>query len=153
MAKMNKAQRAAAAAAKVEETVLVVNTVEIPAEVMDEQVILDQIIAAEQTSVEAKSKPGRPVKEGSARQLRLAEMEARRIAAGGYVGRGRPVNTESERQKREQARLDKISAGEVIKRGRPKMIVVTAAPAAEIVADLVAPVEVMVESNTEEVKA
>ena len=66
---------------------------------------------------------GRPTVPGSARQMRL-EAQAKRIAEnGGIVKLGRPVVATSTRQQKIQERLSKLAAGEVIKRGRPKMIV------------------------------
>ena len=67
----------------------------------------------------AEVKPlGRPVNPNSARQIRLAEMEAKR--QNGELKRGRPVNGSSERQKRlkQLAKKAKANGGE-IKRGRP----------------------------------
>lgn len=66
-------------------------------------------------------KRGRPVNGTSARQARLAELAAKAEMNGGSVKRGRPVNGESERQKRLAERAAKVEAGNVIKRGRPKM--------------------------------
>jgi hypothetical protein len=60
---------------------------------------------------------GRPVNPNSERQKRLAELEAKR--ANGELRRGRPVNTESARQKRLAEQSAKTSNGGVIKRGRP----------------------------------
>ena len=61
---------------------------------------------------------GRPVDPNSERQKRLAELEAKR--ANGELRRGRPVNGTSARQ----ARLAELAAraeanGGVVKRGRP----------------------------------
>jgi hypothetical protein len=92
---------------------------------------------------------GRPVNENSVRQIRLAELEAKR--SNGELKRGRPVDTTSERQLRlkiqainktlgigqgrpvnlnsaRQIRLaeleaKKVANGGVIKRGRPVTIV------------------------------
>jgi hypothetical protein len=94
-------------------------------------------------------KLGRPVNVNSVRQIRLAELEAKR--SNGELKRGRPVNTTSERQLRlkiqainktlgigqgrpvnpnsaRQIRLaeleaKKVANGGVIKRGRPVTIV------------------------------
>jgi len=94
-------------------------------------------------------KLGRPVNANSVRQIRLAELEAKR--SNGELKRGRPVDTTSERQLRlkiqainktlgigqgrpvnlnsaRQIRLaeleaKKIANGGVIKRGRPVTIV------------------------------
>jgi len=61
---------------------------------------------------------GRPVNPNSERQKRLAELEAKR--ANGELKLGRPVNGTSARQKRlaEMAAKAKANGG-VIKRGRP----------------------------------
>ena len=45
-------------------------------------------------------KRGRPVNPNSERQKRLAELEAKAEANGGVIPRGRPTNPNSERQKR-----------------------------------------------------
>lgn len=94
-------------------------------------------------------KTGRPVNPNSARQIRLAELEAKR--SNGELKRGRPVNENSERQFRlkmkaigltlgqgrpvnpnsaRQIRLAELKAkaelnGGVVKRGRPAKVVVT----------------------------
>ena len=94
-------------------------------------------------------KLGRPVNPNSARQIRLAELEAKR--SNGELKRGRPVNENSERQFRlkmkaigltlgqgrpvnpnsaRQIRLAELKAkaelnGGVVKRGRPAKVVVT----------------------------
>jgi hypothetical protein len=93
-------------------------------------------------------KTGRPVNPNSARQIRLAELEAKR--SNGELKRGRPVDTTSERQFRlkiqainkalgvgqgrpvnpnsaRQMRLNELEArrvanGGVIKRGRPAQV-------------------------------
>lgn len=55
--------------------------------------------------------PGRPVNPNSARQKRLADLEARRAA--GTLKLGRPAETDSERQKRiaeKQAKVDAYNA-------------------------------------------
>jgi hypothetical protein len=63
-------------------------------------------------------KKGRPVVEDSARQKRLAELEAKR--ANGELRRGRPSNAESARQKRLAELAAKAAAnGGTVKRGRP----------------------------------
>lgn len=56
-------------------------------------------------------KPGRPINPDSARQKRLADLEARRAA--GTLKLGRPAETDSERQKRlaeKQAKIDAYNA-------------------------------------------
>ena len=95
-------------------------------------------------------KTGRPVNPNSVRQIRLAELEAKR--SNGELKRGRPVDTNSERQLRlkiqtinkalgiggqgrpidpnsaRQKRLNELAAkaelnGGVVKRGRPAKVV------------------------------
>ena len=94
-------------------------------------------------------KLGRPVNPNSARQIRLAELEAKR--SNGELKRGRPVDTTSARQIRlackaigltlgqgrpvnpnsaRQIRLAELKAkaelnGGAVKRGRPAKVVVT----------------------------
>lgn len=77
----------------------------------------------ETTTTETKvaKRRGRPVVEGSNRQARLAEREAR-IAAGGTISKGRPSNPNSARQMRLNAQMARIAAGIVVKPGRPKMV-------------------------------
>jgi hypothetical protein len=71
------------------------------------------------------TKRGRPVLEGSARQMRLT-ARAERVANGGSVERGRPTNSSSARQQRLADRAAKIAAGIEIKRGAPKKVKVDA---------------------------
>ena len=61
-------------------------------------------------------KAGRPVNPISARQKRLAELEAKR--QNGELKRGRPVDSTSARQKRIEELEAKRQNGE-LKRGRP----------------------------------
>jgi len=61
---------------------------------------------------------GRPVDPNSERQKRLAELEAKRV--NGELRRGRPVNGTSERQKRLAEMAARAAAnGGTVKRGRP----------------------------------
>ena len=60
-------------------------------------------------------KTGRPVNPNSARQIRLAELEAKR--ANGEVKRGRPVDTTSARQLRLQIQALNKALG--VGQGRP----------------------------------
>lgn len=60
-------------------------------------------------------KRGRPIKEGSARQAKIAAREARVAENGGVVKRGRPIVEGSVRQ----ARLAAKAEGKMAKRGRP----------------------------------
>ena len=57
--------------------------------------------------IEFKLKPGRPVVPGSARQKRLAEMEAKR-KSGVELKRGRPSDPNSARQKQLKERAVRI---------------------------------------------
>jgi hypothetical protein len=66
---------------------------------------------------EVKAVLGRPVNPNSARQKRLAEIEAKRAA--GEIKRGRPIKQGSKRQEVLAAREAKRAAGAPIKRGRP----------------------------------
>jgi len=66
---------------------------------------------------EVKAVLGRPVNPNSARQQRIAELEAKR--ASGELKRGRPVVGNSKRQAVLAAREAKRAAGAEIKRGRP----------------------------------
>jgi len=110
-------------------------------------VVLEQMLAEMSVSKET-GKRGRPVDANSVRQLRLAELEARRTngelkrgrpvdmssprqirlaiqaenKANG-IGQGRPVNADSVRQKRLAELAARAEAnGGVIKRGRPAKI-------------------------------
>jgi hypothetical protein len=77
-------------------------------------------------------KRGRPVKEGSAHQQKLAAQAARREANGGEARRGRPVDPNSPRQQRLAAQAAKVAAGAVIKPGRPAGQNNSTAPAVEV---------------------
>jgi hypothetical protein len=69
-------------------------------------------------------KRGRPVVENSARQIRLMELEAKR--QNGELKKGRPVNTNSARQKRfEELKAKAEANGGVVPKGRPKAKVET----------------------------
>ena len=61
---------------------------------------------------------GRPVNKNSERQKRLKDLEKRR--KDGTLKLGRPVNVDSVRQKRLFEIENRRNNGEVIKRGRPK---------------------------------
>jgi hypothetical protein len=74
-------------------------------------------------SEETTVKRGRPLLEGSARQMRLT-ARAERVANGGSVERGRPTNSSSARQQRLADRQAKIAAGIEVKRGAPKKMTV-----------------------------
>jgi hypothetical protein len=58
---------------------------------------------------------GRPVNPNSARQIRLAELEAKR--SNGELKRGRPVNESSERQARLKKQAENKANG--LGKGRP----------------------------------
>jgi hypothetical protein len=60
---------------------------------------------------------GRPVNMNSARQIRLAEIAAKREA--GLIKRGRPITPLSKNQFKKECRELKESLGIEIKRGRP----------------------------------
>jgi hypothetical protein len=60
---------------------------------------------------------GRPVNMNSARQIRLAEIAAKREA--GLIKRGRPISPLSKNQFKKECRELKESLGIEIKRGRP----------------------------------
>lgn len=76
-------------------------------------------VAQVETIVVKSEKRGRPVLEGSARQIKLA-IRAERVAAGGSVGRGRPSNPTSARQARLATRATRLASGIEVKAGRPK---------------------------------
>jgi hypothetical protein len=67
------------------------------------------------------TKRGRPVLEGSARQMRL-QARAERVSNGGSIERGRPTNSGSARQQRLAERAAKLAAGIEVKRGAPKKV-------------------------------
>lgn len=74
---------------------------------------------------------GRPVNAESERQKRLA-AKAALIASGIEVKRGRHINGESERQKRLAGFAAKIAAGVEVKRGRPKKVVAPVETVSEV---------------------
>lgn len=75
-----------------------------------------------ETTVATESKRrGRPVVNGSNRQMRL-EARAARVAAGGSISKGRPSNPTSARQARIAAQEARKAAGIVVKPGRPKVV-------------------------------
>ena len=78
-------------------------------------VVLEEMLAG-MSKPETTGKRGRPVDTSSARQVRLAELEAKR--ANGELKRGRPVDTSSARQVRLNELEAKRANGE-LKRGRP----------------------------------
>jgi hypothetical protein len=63
-------------------------------------------------------KLGRPVNENSVRQLRLKELEEKKI--NGELKKGRPVNENSKRQQRIKE-LEERKLNGTFKLGRPKM--------------------------------
>lgn len=79
------------------------------------------VMVQENFNVEAevKKKPGRPVVENSARQMRLSARAAR--FSNGEVKKGRPVVENSARQMRLAAQAARIASGAVVRRGRPKV--------------------------------
>jgi len=74
------------------------------------QLALDNISKGIQAS------KGRPVVEGSARQIRLTELESKRV--DGEIKRGREINPNSARQLRLKD-LEERSLNGTLKRGRP----------------------------------
>jgi hypothetical protein len=62
-------------------------------------------------------KLGRPVNPTSARQIKLAEIKAKREA--GLIKRGRPSVAGSANQMKQMERMAKILSGVELKRGRP----------------------------------
>lgn len=66
-------------------------------------------------------KLGRPVNPNSERQRRLQQMQAKK-EKDGELRRGRPIIENSDRQQRLQAIELKKEAGIEIKRGRPKLV-------------------------------
>lgn len=90
-------------------------------------------------------KRGRPIESDSARQIRLAEMEAKREK--GELKRGRPIDPTSPRQIK-LAQMAKLRAEGLLKRGRP------AAPKVEVevkaeVESVVLPAEVPITDENE----
>jgi hypothetical protein len=63
---------------------------------------------------------GRPANANSRRQQTMA-LKAE-LREQGLLKKGRPVDPTSKKQQREQARLEFLANGGVIKKGRPKMI-------------------------------
>lgn len=78
---------------------------------------------AVQISVSDKPKAtlGRPKKEGSKRQQKLAEIEAKRAANDGYLPLGRPKMEGSKRQLELLAKAEAKASGVARGIGRPKM--------------------------------
>jgi hypothetical protein len=68
-------------------------------------------------TVETPVQLGRPVNMNSARQIRLAEIAAKREA--GLIKRGRPSVAGSANQMKQMERMAKILSGVELKRGRP----------------------------------
>lgn len=66
-------------------------------------------------------KLGRPKKDGSARQAKLAEMDAKRAANDGYLPLGRPKVNGSARQLEMLAKEEAKANGTARGKGRPKM--------------------------------
>jgi hypothetical protein len=78
-------------------------------------VVLEQMLS-ELEAPKTTGKRGRPVKEGSVRQIRLAELEIKR--ANGELRKGRPVKADSNRQLR-LAEIEARKASGEFKLGRP----------------------------------
>jgi len=79
-----------------------------------ETVEIENVVEATVTT----KRRGRPVVEGSARQVKLMAKAAR----GGEIKRGRPANPNSNRQAKLAARMAALANGGEVRRGRPKMI-------------------------------
>ena len=73
----------------------------------------------EQRRINGELKRGRPVSDGSVRQVRLKDLEIKRL--NGELRQGRPVNENSVRQMRLKD-LEARRASGTLKLGRPKMI-------------------------------
>ena len=110
MSKKNKKNIAAESVANTENQIVNNETTTVVAEPTTTATVIDQesgeeiVVTADAGKIDAAVAEfmlpkGRPVNPDSARQKRLAEIEAKRIAAGGVLHRGRPVNPESDRQK------------------------------------------------------
>lgn len=93
-------------------------------QMQEQETVTTEVVAIEnvaEATVTTTKRLGRPVVEGSVRQLKLAAQKTRIEMNGGVVKLGRPVVGESKRQQQIQERLNKMAAGVEIKRGRPKM--------------------------------
>ena len=77
------------------------------------------LVMASMEANAVKTAPGRPVVAGSARQIKLAAMQARAEANGGAVRLGRPAVEGSKRQQQIEEKAAKIASGYIPKRGRP----------------------------------
>ena len=77
------------------------------------------LVMASMEANAVKTAPGRPVVANSARQIKLAAMQARREANGGAVRLGRPAVEGSKRQQQIEEKAAKIASGYISKRGRP----------------------------------
>jgi uncharacterized protein YneF (UPF0154 family) len=77
-------------------------------------IVLEEMLKG--VTIKEKGKRGRPVNENSVRQIRLKELEEKRV--NGELRRGRPVNEESVRQMRLKTLEEKRVNGE-LKKGRP----------------------------------
>jgi hypothetical protein len=95
----------------------------------------ETVTTVETTVVEAKAQRGRPVLKDSARQQKLAAIEAK-LAAGIEVKRGRPSNPNSERQARLAAREARKAAGYTIAPGRPSKTKADTVSISSMLADL-----------------
>ena len=84
--------------------------------------VIVEVVEATETKVEvadAKAK-GRPANPTSKRQMKIAERNEKREA--GLLKKGRPTVEGSKRQVVLAAREAKKANGEIIKRGRPKVV-------------------------------
>ena len=84
---------------------------------MIQEVIENAPVMVEAVTVEETKQLGRPINPESNRQKRIAELEQKRI--NGELKRGRPVVAGSKRQQVLEARAAKLSEGYEPRRGRP----------------------------------
>ena len=101
------------------ETTTIVNP-ETTATLKDEATGEDVVVQADASKIDAavamfQLPKGRPTNPDSARQKRLAEIEAKRVANGGKLYRGRPVNPDSARQQHLATKGHSLTG----KQGRP----------------------------------
>jgi len=96
--------------------VVVVETKQLGRKVDPTSARQQRIAELEAKKASGELRKGRPVVSDSARQLRLKELEAKR--ANGDCKRGRPVETDSARQKR-LAEIEAKRAAGLLQKGRP----------------------------------
>lgn len=91
------------------------STATITEELVNEVVSEVATATTNEEQVGESKRPGRPVNMDSERQKRLVEQEMKKLLHGGEMKRGRPVDPESDRQKK----ISNKTPG--MKPGRPKM--------------------------------